>query len=113
MSELENWIKSNYDRSELINIVNYGCSAGVNGLIYYHQTSAVFDKISEEIWNLVNETSTDFGYKNIFEFLASLNGSKDVYNQETFKNLLVWLSVETIANQLISEEEESDENEEN
>jgi prophage antirepressor-like protein len=80
-------------------------------LIYFYETSAVYDKYHKEIWFILEETATNLGYKSCFEFLNNVKGGENVYNDHSFKNLIVWIIVKAIAQNLIDELENEYENE--
>jgi hypothetical protein len=83
-------------------VVKYGC---VSSLIYYTDTIKFHDKFENEIWEMLYNEYQDFGYKNIPEYIASFNGSKDIGSIDQFKNLLAWYAVENVARQILDEEE--------
>jgi len=87
-------------------VVKHGCVNGcVSSLIYYEDTVKFHDKFEDEIWEMLYDAQMDMGFDSIPEYIASLNGSKNVGSLEQFKNLLAWYAVETVANQILNEEE--------
>jgi hypothetical protein len=87
-------------------VVKHGCVNGcVSSLIYYTDTIKFHDKFENEIWEMLYNEYQDFGYKNIPEYIASFNGSKDIGSIDQFKNLLAWYAVENVARQILDEEE--------
>lgn len=102
---LKDWVKQQYDRNELEDIVNHGCSAGFNGIIYYSETVELHDGYEDEIWDMLSDAAIDCD-KSVMELIASFNGSNDVGSMDHLKNLLVWWAVETIAAELLEEAEE-------
>jgi len=93
------WMKENYEDDELEDIAKYGAQSGFHGMIYYHETSKLYDKYHQDIWTMINEDADDMGLSAI-EMISSFNGGKDVYDDKTFKNLLVWYSAERVAAEL-------------
>ena len=73
---------------EIRDVADYGCSGGVSGFIYYHETRKFFNEYEEEI-----ETEL----YNIFgdEWMKDLVDGKEVHDTMTFKNHCVWMIVET------------------
>jgi hypothetical protein len=107
MNTFKNWLLENL-KEELTDIATHGCEGGFTGLIYYHETSLLYDTYQNEIWEMLCEDAESFCDGNVPSFISSLNGSKNVSDEITFKNLLVWYAAERLADQIIN----SDENEE-
>lgn len=97
----KNWVKNNL-KDYLNDITNFGCAGGFPGLTYYIDTSKLYDKFSDEIWDLAYNNFRECGYKNILEFVASFNGADQAIDSTTFKNLMVWYAAEEIARELTS-----------
>ena len=73
-------------------MVTYGCQSGiVASLVYYKDTEAFFDKHSNEIFELVEDTKQE--------------GIIDMNNFELSKNNLAWFAFETIAQEIYQEME--------
>jgi hypothetical protein len=92
-----NWIKATYDRSELEDIATHGCMSGVGGMIYYHETNALYDLHAEELHDMLYEYEQSTGEvpQFIIENLGCLTG---------FKNAMVWFCAELMAQELTNEE---------
>jgi len=94
----------NYDdgiRGFIKDLHQGGCSSGLVGsLVYYSDTTEFYDKFENEIQELINNYTQEFGYKNQLEFISSLNGAENVYGNEQLKNLLAWFAFEETAFQL-------------
>ena len=73
---------------EIRDVADYGCSGGVSGFIYYHETRKFFneyeEEIEQELWNMYGD--------NWFKDIASTASVTDTMQ---FKNHCVWLIVET------------------
>lgn len=83
------------------NLLRHGCISGMVGeLIYYKDTTAFYERHKYEIWELIIDMADDMGYKNPLEFLATLNGAKDIGNADQFENLLAWFAFEETAKKL-------------
>ena len=102
MKTFKDWLLKNC-KEELKNIASQGCGEGVPGLSYYHETSSLYDSYQKEIWKMLSEDATNRGDGNVLGFIASLNGSEKVEDEETFKNLLVWYAAEKLAGEIISQ----------
>lgn len=92
---LESWFEENLS-DQVEDIAKYGCRGGVNGLIYYTETVAKYDKYNEEIFDKLHEFAEDQGIS-IPELIATFNGHKNVGSSDQLKNLLVWFYIETLA----------------
>lgn len=94
-----NWIKATYDRDELQDIAEHGCQSGVGGMIYYHETNALYDEHAEELHDMVYQYEQETGEypQYIVEHLGDLVG---------FKNAMVWFCAELLAQEMTNEEME-------
>lgn len=77
-------------------IASHGCSAGFPWLTYYTDTAKLYSKFKSEIFEMLRDDAKDQGMT-VPELIASFNGAKDVWNDTTFENLLVWYAAERIA----------------
>jgi hypothetical protein len=101
-----------YDGTDRANIKSWaldlqtgGCASGfVSSLIYYKETGEFYDEHEEEIWERLGDAADLTGDKNIFEFIARLNGSENVATDYGFKNLLAWFSFENTAFDLVNDD---------
>ena len=99
---IRQFIESNYDNNEIKDIATHGCVTGcAHGLVYYSETIKFHDDHRDEIWDLVEEFRKDFGHKNNMEFISTLNGAKNVHDDDQLKNLLAWFAVENMCYQII------------
>ena len=92
-------IKNEYDIDTLREIVEHGCVSGVaNNHIYYYETVSFFDEYEDEI----------------IEYIADTLGeeiNEDIWNNNTnhingYKNDIVWLYIELVANTLVEQYED-------
>ena len=84
-----------YQQDYITDVLKHGCQSGVvSSLIYYNDTADFYNKYSDDIYNLLDADTQDFGYQSIPEMIASLNGAKDVGSDEQYKNLLAWYGYE-------------------
>ncbi len=98
------WMRANFTKAELKDMVTHGVNTGWAGLAYYNDTCKLYEKFKEEIWKELAQDAEDMGYSNIVEFIASFNGAEDVWSDYQFENLLVWYMAEKIARELTEEE---------
>ena len=101
----KDWMRKNFDKQKLEDIVNYGCSGGVGGLTYYSDTTALYRHFNDELWEMLNEDSENMGSKNICEFIGTFGGAENVGSAEQFENLIVWYAAERVAAEFLEKEE--------
>lgn len=75
-------------------IAVHGCSGGVTGLCYYHQTTSFYDAYEEDVWKYVRESAEAAG-ESLFFLL-----DKNIDTPSSFKNSMAWLAVECAAQEL-------------
>ena len=76
------------DIEEIKDVANHGCAGGVSDFIYYYETRAFFNEYEEEIEQELMDTYGDYWFLEIAKLKA-------VNDTATFKNLCVWIVVET------------------
>ncbi len=91
------WMLNQFDRDELSDICTHGANAGWPGLIYYSDTNNLYEKYSEDIWEMLYEDYQSHGSASCLELINSFSSVKDVNSDDQFKNLLVWYAAERIA----------------
>ena len=87
-------MKENFEINELKDISTYGCSGGFHGLIYYSETTTLYQEYKDEIWENLYDDAESFGCKNIYELIAGFGGAKDVGSSDQHENLMVWYLAE-------------------
>lgn len=94
------WLQANFTKDQLKDMATHGANTGWYGLIYYSDTTQLYAKYKTELWEYLIEDSESFGCINPFEFLATLNGAKDVYDAATMENLIVWYAAERLSREM-------------
>ena len=84
------------ERFLIKDIATHGCSGGVSGLTYYTETIAFYDKHKKEIWDMLYDLSEDTGFSVPF-LMSDFDGARNVSDEDTFKNFLVWWAVKCVA----------------
>ena len=56
------WFKANFSASQIRDIAKYGADAGWNHLTYTSDYIKIFDKFSNEIWEMAAEDAKLLGY---------------------------------------------------
>jgi len=107
MTTFKQWVRNQYDDQELKDISEHGCVSGcAHGAIYYSETCALYDQYCDEIWEMIWNCRDSCGSSNCLEFIASLQGAKNVGSDSQFKNLLVWFFIEETAIEILVEVQE-------
>lgn len=88
------------ERFLIKDIAEHGCEGGVGGLIYYWETTAFHDEHEKEIWDIVSRFADDSG-QTIMQYLAIV--AKDAGSIQQLKNSLVWIAVESVAQDIEEE----------
>ena len=102
MKTLKEWMKANLDSYDLKGIIDQGCAAyAPPGLIYYHESMALYDKYSDEIWDWLNDESDRQGLDRTIDLIAQFRGTMSC--REHFENQLVWMYVEANAQEVLDE----------
>ena len=83
-------------------VTRHGAQAGFGAFIYYNDTNQFYDDNEEVIWNILEELAEDFGHSGPLEMIGSFNGSNDVFDLKTFKNLLAWFALEHVAAEVVN-----------
>lgn len=97
----KDWMKANFTKQELQDMINYGVDTGYNKLTYYKDTVKLYEKFKEEIWDSLISDAIEYGYNNVYEFIASFKYANGVNSYEEHANLLVWYMAEKAARELI------------
>ena len=94
-----NELTNTYDLETMQEIVNHGCVSGVcSQHIYYGDTISFFDKYEDEILSLIEER---YDTDTLVELFQEANANLDHY-----KNNVVWLFIENVAVDVVTEMEE-------
>jgi len=93
---ISDYILQNFAKEDIRTLANNGASGGVSGLIYYSETSELYDMFKDDIWSLIEDDI--FGTDTTpLQYIANLNGGENVTDDMTLKNLLVWYAFEICA----------------
>ena len=101
---IKSFVENNFDANDIDMICQYGCENVFNGIIYYSETTALYDKFQDEIWEMLWRESEEQGVS-VMELIASFNNADTIGSDEQFKNALVWFAVEEIAHNIKKTEE--------
>ena len=87
------------ERFLISDIATHGCSGGVSGITTYNETCNFYDKHKKEIWDMLYDMSEDQGFSIPF-LMSDFDGARNVSDEDTFKNFLVWWAVTQKAREL-------------
>jgi len=87
------------ERFLISDIATHGCSGGVSGITTYNETISFYDKHKKEIWDMLYDMSEDQGFSIPF-LMSDFDGARNVSDEDTFKNFLVWWAVTQKAREL-------------
>lgn len=96
---LEAWVKANYNRGTMRDIIEHGCSSGFPGLRTYRETAHLYDKFREDCWQVARDVADGVGESPLL-LLSSCRGG-DVGDHGTLANLLVWFAVEETCRRIV------------
>ena len=75
-------------------VFDYGCSAGVSGFTYYHETEEFFDTYSNEIFEMLNELKNEYGAEMFTNFEFDKNSLTWLFVEETVREMIYDLDLE-------------------
>lgn len=90
----QQWLEHHLDHDQLCDLAHYGAAAGVPGLIYYTETTRLYQRYHDEIWDALAEHTDAFGYPTIPSLIASFPIAQHVTDAATLRNALVWYPAE-------------------
>jgi hypothetical protein len=82
------------DLTGLANLREHGCSAGFSGLIYYHETGALYEKHHDAIWSIASRYAEDLGEKSPALLMGQGVGPDHAQDHGVFVNNAVWTTTE-------------------
>jgi hypothetical protein len=96
------WMLRSFTKRDLSDIATRGARMGCPGMIYYRDTSHLYQKFKDEIWNILVDDMKVSDYDNLFDFMSQTfsKRSKEVETKNQFEALLVWYVAERIASEV-------------
>ena len=86
------------DPEGIKNVAFHGCIGGVNGFIYYSETSAFFDEHEDEIYDYLNDCELS-----MVDFAHTGSTIKTLKNDLVWAVVELWCQAQHLANELIAE----------
>lgn len=119
---LKNWILTRLAEEEkdfgenskqtLQDIVNNGMAGGFLDLVYIKDTVNFYNDYVVEIWQIVSEKADEQNLSEM-EFITQSDFSEHIADQDTLANYLCWFAVEVVADRILQELEEEEQQEVN
>ena len=98
MNAFKQYIINNYSLEQLSDMADYGCSGGVNGLIYYTETDALYKQYCTELHEILGDYESAIGEKPRYV-------TAELGDYVRFTNAVVWFCAEWIARQAVDDAE--------
>ena len=89
------YMTSTYSFDELSDIATHGCSGGVSGMIYYNETTGLYNEYADDLHAIVGEWIESVG-------MTPLSITENLGNARMFRNAMVWMAAELVAGEAIS-----------
>jgi len=97
------WLTKRFAHNELPDTVDCSVSDDVRGfirgLISYSETTQLYRKYKDEIWEMLSDDAEKWG-ESVLKMIAHFPSAKGVNNADQFERLLVWYAAEKIAYEL-------------
>lgn len=94
----EGWLKANFNRGQLRDIAKEGADAGWVGLTYYRDTTALYNRFEEELWERLCELADAYGADGPVGWLnAHSKYGREATTPAQFKCAVVWAVAEHYA----------------
>ena len=88
------YMQKNYSNNELAEICNHGCASGcASGLIYYSETTALFDEYRDDLFEIMADYQESIGEPDSLPSYVQKNSGTFA----TFANSVVWFCAEIVA----------------
>lgn len=99
MNTFKEWMHKSYDSEDFFSIAEHGCVSGcASGLIYYSETTALYDKYCDELHKVLGEWIDMTGEAP--EYIT-----KHLDSASSFKNAMVWFVAEFYADEYLDQKE--------
>lgn len=99
-NSFKKWMKRKFTRTQMKEMVTYGVNNGFPYLTYYNDTTALYKKYHQDIWEMLNDDAESMGHQHPLEMMATFGGAANAVNRHTFENLMVWYAAEKVAREL-------------
>ena len=88
-----------YDKEDLETMSEHGCEGGIDGMIWYQDTTDIYNQYDDELHEI---------YENTMEFGSSAPEyiQENLGSARRFKNAMVWLCAEVMSRTIVEHESE-------
>jgi hypothetical protein len=97
---------SELDDTEIIDAGTHGADAGWSGFTYNEDAANFYDANEENIYELLNQTADEMGYKSVDALVATFTRSDMLATPEGRKVLLAWFALEEVGRWLENQKSE-------
>ena len=110
MNNFKSYMLENYTHNEMADIALHGCQSGcASGMIYYTETTALFDKYRDDLFDIMASQQEEMGYTDTLPDYVQKNSGTFA----TFANSVVWFCAEAVAynetqGEYVNEQEEDE-----
>jgi hypothetical protein len=102
-TSLYDWMFRNLDDSDLRTIIEYGCSAGIPGMIFYTETTSLYAVYSDSVWSQIKQYAEE-AYLTVGEVIDQICPDPIAHHQ--FANSMVWFAAERLAHDVLRHRQE-------
>lgn len=96
-TNFKSWMINQFSHNKMADMVNHGVSGGsFSGLYYYSETTELYQKYKDDIWELLSDEAEAYGYS-VLEMISQFMRAKEIDDASQFENLLVWYAAERVA----------------
>ena len=97
------WMKYNFNKDELGDMINHGVDGGFHGMIYYADLDKLFMKFKDELIDMLDDTADEQGYNGFMDMFVQNGTAKKIRSYNMFISYVVWCCAELIAYEMIEE----------
>lgn len=87
-------------------LVEHGVDGGFSGMIYYTETSKLYEQFEDEIWDALSDDAEEQALDYPLALIGQFSSAQNVGNDVQFRNLLVWYLAERVAWAEVNRQEE-------
>ena len=98
MRTFKDFILDNYTEEERYDIAHNGCEGGVSGMIYYDETTDLYNTYCYDLHDILDRAIEELG--EVPEYIT-----KNLRHAKLFKNAMVWFCAEVTAWETLQAEE--------
>lgn len=89
------YLEETYSEQEIRDIAQHGCEGGVNGMIYYSETTELYNQFADDLHDHISYNMMEMGCE-FPDYIIN-----NISTPEHFRNAMVWLVTQSIACDLV------------